>query len=86
MGQSRPEASIGEMDEHETTGHAPVGEPEEPHGAGDHGADGGHDDHGHAETALGPVDWSAWGAGLVGVGLGLVVAFCLLITLDWLPA
>jgi hypothetical protein len=34
----------------------------------------GHDDHAHDEEALGPVDVNAWGAGIVGVLLGLAVA------------
>ena len=35
---------------------------------------------GHAQGApLGPVDWLAWGAGLLGIGAGLVVAACLFI-------
>jgi hypothetical protein len=38
---------------------------------------GGHDEHGEHGTALGPVDWLAWGAGLLGVGAGLAVAVCL---------
>jgi hypothetical protein len=38
---------------------------------------GGHDEHGEHGTPLGPVDWLAWGAGLLGVGAGLVVAVCL---------
>ncbi|MBF6605834.1 MAG: hypothetical protein IVW53_09670 [Chloroflexi bacterium] len=35
-----------------------------------------HDDHGH-DVALGPPDWAAWGAGLLGVALGLAVWICL---------
>ena len=63
------------------------------HGAGAphavHGGDVSHDDatHGagaHADdahgTALGPVDWPAWGAGLLGVAAGLVVAACLFLS------
>jgi len=38
---------------------------------------GGHDEHGEHATALGPVDWFAWGAGLLGIGAGLAVAICL---------
>ena len=38
------------------------------HATDDHGADGG--------EALGPVDVAAWGAGALGVLLGLIVAFC----------
>jgi hypothetical protein len=58
----------------ETTheGHAPAHEPDD----ADHG-DAGHDEHGEHAPALGPVDWFAWGAGILGVGAGLVVAFCL---------
>ena len=42
----------------------------------DHGGDHGHDDHGHEADTLGPVDGLAWGAGAVGILLGLVVAAC----------
>ena len=42
----------------------------------DHGDDHGHDDHAHAEEPLGPIDVRAWGAALVGVVLGAVVAVC----------
>jgi hypothetical protein len=46
-----------------------------PHGsADDHGADHGHDDHAHAdEDAFGKIDVPAWGAGILGVVLGVVV-------------
>jgi hypothetical protein len=47
----------------------------EPDDAG-HGHSG-HDEHGEHAPALGPIDWFAWGAGILGVGAGLVVAFCL---------
>lgn len=49
----------------------------EPHHAADQG-DGhdDHDDHGPAEGTLGSVDSAAWGAGILGVALGLVVALC----------
>jgi len=40
----------------------------------DHGGDHGHDDHGHADEALGPLDPRAWGAGILGIVLGLAVA------------
>lgn len=40
----------------------------------DHGEDHGHDDHAHAEEALGPIDLAAWGAGIVGVAVGVVIA------------
>ncbi len=47
------------------------------HAATDHGTDGGHDDHGLAdEWEPGPIDVAAWGAGALGVVLGLVVAAC----------
>lgn len=45
-----------------------------PHGSSsDHGADHGHDDHAHAGETLGPIDRGAWGAGILGLLLGLVV-------------
>ena len=53
-----------------------------PHGA-THG-EGAHEDAAHGDRAhgapLGPIDWFAWGAGLLGIGAGLVVAACLLIS------
>ncbi|MEO8228280.1 MAG: hypothetical protein ABI628_00810 [Chloroflexota bacterium] len=51
----------------------------EPHGLGDHGSTHGHDDHGHEDAALGPVDWAAWGAGLLGVALGFAVAWAFIL-------
>jgi hypothetical protein len=48
-----------------------------PHGDGDHGDMHEHDDHGHAAEALGPIDVAAWGAGILGIVLGLVVAACM---------
>jgi len=54
--------------------HHPADVADEPHGLDDHGEDHGHDDHAHAEEALGPIDVPAWGAGILGVVLGLAVA------------
>lgn len=31
------------------------------------------DDHGHAEAALGPVDWASWSYALIGVASALIV-------------
>ena len=44
------------------------------HGTDDHGDEHGHDDHAHAPESLGPIDGPAWGAGILGVLLGLAVA------------
>ena len=49
------------------------------HAADDHGDDHGHDDHAHGDEALGPIDVRAWGAGLVGVILGLAVTVCFIL-------
>ena len=53
-----------------------------PHGA-THG-EGAHVDAAHADHAqgasLGPVDWRAWGAGLLGTAAGLVIAACLFLS------
>jgi hypothetical protein len=35
-----------------------------------------HDDHDHVGEALGPIDVGAWGAGILGAALGLVIALC----------
>jgi hypothetical protein len=47
--------------------------------APDHGTGHGHDDHGHAADALGPIDWKMWGAGLIAVvaALAVLVGFVL---------
>jgi ABC-type Zn2+ transport system substrate-binding protein/surface adhesin len=34
----------------------------------------GHDEHGHAADTLGPIDWTMWSVGLIGVILAAVVA------------
>jgi hypothetical protein len=47
-----------------------------PHGAADdHGDAHGHDDHAHGGETLGPLDFPAWAAAVLGVVLGLVVLF-----------
>jgi nucleoside diphosphate kinase len=50
-----------------------------PHGSmDDHGADHGHDDHAHAdEDVVAKFDVPAWGAGALGVVLGVVVVLAL---------
>jgi hypothetical protein len=53
---------------------------DEAHGPDDHGETHGHDDHAHDGETLGPVDIQAWGALLIGVGAGLLIALCLVIT------
>jgi hypothetical protein len=32
--------------------------------------------HGHGEATLGPVDTAAWGAGILGVAIAVVMAIC----------
>ena len=57
------------------------------HATDDHGTDHGHDDHAHGEgETLGPVDVTAWGAGALGVGLGLVVAICFVLATSGIAA
>lgn len=58
-------ASAG-VDHHDPADHG------DEHGHDDHG----HDDHAHGEAALGPIDVAAWGAGLVGVAIAVVIAAC----------
>ncbi len=52
--------------------HPPAHEPDD----ASHGH-AGHDEHGEHPEKPGPIDWAAWGAGILGVGAGLIVAFCL---------
>ena len=48
---------------------------------GAHDAHDAHDAHGgHGGPALGPIDWRAYGAGIVGAALGLAVAAVLAVT------
>jgi len=49
--------------------------PAEHAGPPDHGDAPGHDDHGHGDETLGPVDVAAWGAGILGVAISVVIAF-----------
>ena len=58
-----------------------------PHGsAEDHGETHGHDDHAHTgAAALGPFDRAAWGAGLLGLLLGLAVAVALATSSGYRP-
>jgi hypothetical protein len=58
-----------------------------PAGSAPHGATHGevaHVDAAHGEhaqgTPLGPIDWPAWGAGLLGILAGLAVAACLYVS------
>jgi hypothetical protein len=66
--------------------HHPGDLADEAHGPDDHGETHGHDDHAHAADALGPVDVRAWSALAIGVGAGLLVALCLIITTTLLAA
>ena len=60
--------------------HHPGDLADEAHGPDDHGETHGHDDHAHGVEALGPVDVQRWGALALGVGAGLLVVLCLVIT------
>ncbi|MBA3235778.1 MAG: hypothetical protein H0T59_07295 [Chloroflexi bacterium] len=46
------------------------------HKTDDHEDGHGHDDHGQAEEPLGPIDVQAWGAGALGLVIGLAVTAC----------
>ena len=64
----------GSVDSHATDAGTTPATPAPGHD--DHGAADGLDDHGHGSAALGPIDVQAWGALVVGAGMGLVVAVC----------
>jgi hypothetical protein len=53
--------------------HDAMHDADEPHGSEDHGEAHGHDDHAHVDVPLGPVDWIAWSAGVLGVAIGLAM-------------
>jgi hypothetical protein len=67
----------GMSQQHSTASGAPESSDAGEHVAAGHGDDHGHDEHGDGETALGPIDVAAWGAGLLGIGvaLAMTVAF-----------
>ena len=44
------------------------------HRTDDHGEDHGHDDHAHEDETLGPIDLFAWGAGILGIAIAIVIA------------
>lgn len=49
------------------------------HATTDHGDDHEHDDHAHGAERLGPIDRTAWGAGVLGILLGLAVTLAFVI-------
>jgi hypothetical protein len=55
----------------DTPGHA---EAVAHHRTDDHGDDHGHDDA-HGVEALGPIDAYAWGAGILGIAIAIIIAF-----------
>lgn len=57
--------------------HLPIHEADESGHAHGHEEHGGHDEHADHGVPLGPVDWAAWGAGVLGAAAGLAVAVCL---------
>jgi hypothetical protein len=40
------------------------------------------DDHGHAEEALGPIDWPAWTYALIGVAAALLIVFLFAVAIN----
>ena len=76
---------------HEPSGHAPGHAAVAQHAAAGHADaghdDAGHDEHGHASgEELGPVDTANWGAGILGVLVGLVIVACFAIATQGLGA
>ena len=51
-------------------------------GAQGHHADAHGDDHGHGGEALGPIDVKAWGAAILGIAGGLLVAGALFVSMN----
>ena len=57
------------------------------HAPDDHGEDHGHDDHAYSDSeVLGPIDAIAWGAGVLGVVLGLAVALAFALSTSGIPS
>lgn len=55
-------------------------------GHGGQAGHGGHGEHAEASEPLGPIDPLAWGAGALGVVLGLVIAACFALATSGLGA
>jgi len=60
--------------------HQPVHEPDESGHVHGHEEHSGHDEHADHGATLGPIDWAAWGAGILGIGAGLAVAAALYVS------
>lgn len=65
-----------------------AGGPDRPTMSDTHGSAAGHTSeathgsvpaHDGDEFSLGPTDWTAWAAGILGVALGVIVWFCLIL-------
>jgi len=59
---------------------------DEPHGARDHGNDGGHGDDANVEQPLGPIDWATWTVGIVSAAIGVLIALGFAISTGYLGA
>ncbi len=58
----------------------------DPHGSADHGDGHGHDDHAHEAESVGPIDWPAWGAGLLGLAIALAIVATFVLATGPLPS
>lgn len=74
--ESRREESTREPHPTELPGRDPATVGSDSHAlpAAGHAAVAAHAEHDHDAVPLGPIDVIAWGAGLLGVGLGVVIA------------
>jgi len=50
-----------------------------------HGTGHGHDDHGHAADTLGPIDWTMWGVGVLGVVVAAIIVVGFVIATKFNP-
>jgi hypothetical protein len=65
------------MSETTSADHPPIHEADESGHVHGHEEHDGHDEHADNGVPLGPIDWAAWGAGVLGAAAGLAVAVCL---------
>jgi hypothetical protein len=59
--------------DHDDAGHDDAAHGDATHGDATHGGDHGSHGDGHDGMGLGPIDWTMWGVGIVGVLSALVV-------------
>jgi hypothetical protein len=90
MSPDAPHAADADLAEHGQTTADPVGAESVAHhdtaANVDVHATSGDDEHGHGESALGPIDWGRWGYAILGALAGLIVIAFFIFALGGIPS